>query len=612
MQKTKTPVMLAGKVLQSSKTWCLATVALTAFSVQTKLNQGKTVHAAGTKAVQGQAAPQTQATSVPLTTSATNSALTQAIAQMQASSTATYSAKVSTFLNRIMVGSINGWGTCRVLPSLTAAQAILESGWGTSKLATQAHNLFGIKGSYNGQSVTMPTQEFYGGAYHTINAAFRAYGSEAESVIDHAQFLMANSRYAAVLGQTDAVVATRAIYAAGYATDPSYPTKLQKLISSYNLTAWDRLAFTFGGQQAANPPASGSAGSSATTSTVYVVKAGDTLTAIAVRFGTTVSAIVSANGLSNPNKLSVGQKLTIGTKPTNTTTGGASSSTGSSSASTVTPPTPSTTAVTYVVRAGDTLYAIATKNKTTVAALVSLNGLKDPNKLRVGQKLTLRRTATTTPTVTTPSKTPAKPTTPTSTAATYTVKRGDTLYAIALKYKTTVAALVSANGLKDPNKLSVGQKLKVNSTSTSTVKAVAQPATPAKVTPVKPAVPAKTTSSTAKVSLYTVQRGDTLSAIARKFKTTVAALVKANNIKNPSYIYVGEQLKLTTTVTAPVVTASGTKQVTTTKQVTYTVKRGDTLYAIAAKHGTTVAAITKANNIKNASYIYIGEQLKIG
>ncbi|WP_147805221.1 LysM peptidoglycan-binding domain-containing protein [Alkalicoccus halolimnae] len=103
---------------------------------------------------------------------------------------------------------------------------------------------------------------------------------------------------------------------------------------------------------------------------------------------------------------------------------------------------------TYTVKAGDTLSSIAAKNKTTVAKLAALNNIKNVNVLKVGQKLKLSGTA-------------AAPSAP-SAGTTYTVKAGDTLYSIAAKYKTTVSRLVSVNKLSNPNKISVGQKLKMS------------------------------------------------------------------------------------------------------------------------------------------------------
>ena len=129
-----------------------------------------------------------------------------------------------------------------ILASLTIAQAILESGWGTSELATKANALFGIKADarWSGRAYSKDTKECYDGVtYATITALFRAYDSWAESVTDHSAFLLANKRYAAVVGERDYKAACRAIKAAGYATDPGYPEKLIGLIEKYGLTVYD-------------------------------------------------------------------------------------------------------------------------------------------------------------------------------------------------------------------------------------------------------------------------------------------------------------------------------------------------------------------------------------
>ena len=112
----------------------------------------------------------------------------------------------------------------------------------------------------------------------------------------------------------------------------------------------------------------------------------------------------------------------------------------------------------------------------------------------------------------------------------------------------------------------------------------------------KPAKPAK--PKPAKTSTYTVRAGDTLTAIATRHGTTVSALVKANGIKDPNLIRVGQTLKIT----------GKTKPAAAT---TYTVKAGDNLTSIAKRHGTTVAALVKANGIRDADLIYPGQKLKI-
>jgi len=129
-----------------------------------------------------------------------------------------------------------------VLASLTIAQAILESGWGTSTLAKNANSLFGIKADsrWNGRVFSKSTLECYDGINYTSEVAlFRAYDSWQQSVNDHSDFLRAGSRYKAVIGERNYRRACNAIHKAGYATSPDYARKLINLIETYGLTAYD-------------------------------------------------------------------------------------------------------------------------------------------------------------------------------------------------------------------------------------------------------------------------------------------------------------------------------------------------------------------------------------
>lgn len=118
-----------------------------------------------------------------------------------------------------------------------------------------------------------------------------------------------------------------------------------------------------------------SSGGSGTSSgdTVYIVKSGDTLSGIAAKYGTTYQALASYNGISNPNKISVGQKIKI---PGSGSSGSSGSASSGSSGGTV-----------YTVKAGDTLSGIAAKYGTTYQKLASYNGISNPNKISVGQKI---------------------------------------------------------------------------------------------------------------------------------------------------------------------------------------------------------------------------------
>lgn len=126
-----------------------------------------------------------------------------------------------------------------ILCSLTGAQAIIESNWGNSGLAVKGNNLFGIKGSYNGQSITMPTTEYYGGQPYKVNADFRKYPSWLESIADHSAMFNRMKRYANLRNCTDWKQATINVKEDGYATSPTYTQTLQNTIQKYKLYEWD-------------------------------------------------------------------------------------------------------------------------------------------------------------------------------------------------------------------------------------------------------------------------------------------------------------------------------------------------------------------------------------
>ena len=154
------------------------------------------------------------------------------------------------FLSAIKQGAMDG-AKEGILPSITAAQAILESGWGSSELAKAPNNnLFGIKDSedWHGEIVTVPTQEFLNGDYITVNAAFRKYATWNDSVVDHAKFFTSTEwrkdNYRKVVNETDYRIAAQELKNAGYATDPNYPGKLIRLIEAYKLYEWDAVSNT--------------------------------------------------------------------------------------------------------------------------------------------------------------------------------------------------------------------------------------------------------------------------------------------------------------------------------------------------------------------------------
>lgn len=127
-----------------------------------------------------------------------------------------------------------------ILASLTAAQAFIESNKGNSGLTQKANNLFGIKGKYNGQSVTMLTTEYYNGVATKVNAAFRKYPSWAESIADHSAMFNRMNRYANLRGERDYKKACTNVKNDGYATSPTYTQTLISCIEKYKLYEWDK------------------------------------------------------------------------------------------------------------------------------------------------------------------------------------------------------------------------------------------------------------------------------------------------------------------------------------------------------------------------------------
>lgn len=313
----------------------------------------------------------------------------------------------SEFIEKIGTLAREDMKKSKILASLTIAQAILESNWGRSTLAQAPnYNLFGIKGDYNGAYCTFNTQEFLNGKWCTVSANFRKYPSWSESLADHSALFNTWDRYANLRGNYNYRDVCNKVREDGYATDPSYSSKLINIIEQYNLTRFDI--------ESSNIPVNNYID---TETTEYQVCAGDTLSGIANRFNTTVDELVSINNIKNPNLIIVGQILKLKRDKQN----------GSNI---------------YVVQAGDTLSEIAQKYGTTYQELARLNNISNPNLIVVGQKIKISANNSVTDRI-------------------YIVQEGDTLSKIAKMYNTTVGDLVAKNNIKNPNLIFVGEKLKI-------------------------------------------------------------------------------------------------------------------------------------------------------
>ena len=258
------------------------------------------------------------------------------------------------------------------------------------------------------------------------------------------------------------------------------------------------------------------------TTNTYVVQKGDSLYSIANKLGTTVSELKKENNLTS-NTLQIGEVLRIPTKEIYE---------GEENV--------------YIVQKGDTLYSIAAANNTTVDELKKANNLTS-NILSTGQLLKI-------PSALLPE-------------STYIVKKGDSLYSIANKYNTTVDELKRINNLTS-NILSIGQVLKLPSDKVSDVEKE------------------ENTIS------YTVQKGDSLYSIARKYSTTIDKIKDLNNLTT-NLLSIGQVLLIPTD---------------TNLETTYTVQKGDSLYSIAKKYDTTVDRLKQLNNL-SSNLLSIGQIL---
>lgn len=226
--------------------------------------------------------------------------------------------------------------------------------------------------------------------------------------------------------------------------------------------------------------------------------------------------------------------------------------------------TPSNNTGYYTVKSGDSLWSIAKKYNTTVDEIKNLNNLTS-NTLRIGQQLRIPNLESNGGT--------SSPTTPTT--GTYTVKSGDTLYAIARQYNTTVDAIKNINNLTS-NTLSVGQTLKIPTTSNDII-------------------------TSEDFITYTVKPGDNLYAIAREYGLTMDEIMRYNNLAS-TLLSIGQQLKI------PSKTSDNKKP--TENYIEYIVKRGDNLYAIGRQYGVSQEEIMRFNNL-TSNLLSIGQVLRI-
>lgn len=313
----------------------------------------------------------------------------------------------------------------------------------------------------------------------------------------------------------------------------------------------------------------------------HVVVNGDTLSTIAAQYpGTRMSAIVEVNNLRNPNRLSINQRLIIPVGPEERRYRSqplAGFDTGERT--------------TYRVQRGDSLYLIARNFRTDVPNLMRWNDLAT-DRIYPGDSLIVYygvRGNMATPAAvasagsgsdgSNASNGPGNSSTPTATRGIYTVRRGDSFYEIAQRYDVSVDQLKGWNNRRS-NTIHPGDKLVVYASPTFTAAGADTP-------------------GVTSVQRYTVRRGDSPYLIARRHGVDLDALLTANGLSRRSSIYPGDEL---------LIPGGGASMVASTS---YSVRRGDTLGAIADRHGISLRSLLQANGLSSRSVIHPGDTLTI-
>lgn len=189
--------------------------------------------------------------------------------------------------------------------------------------------------------------------------------------------------------------------------------------------------------------------------------------------------------------------------------------------------------------------------------------------------------------------------------ATYTVRAGDSIYGIAAKFDVRVSALTAANDLQITSVILPGQQLTIPGGV-----AVPTPSTPA-----RSASTGSVSTASASAASYTVQRGDSLYAIAARHGVSLASLLSANGFTVSSLILPGMQVKLPATASAPATSPSpATAPASPSPKAsgaTYKVVGGDSLYGIARRHGVSLSSLLSINGMSVTSLILPGMSLKL-
>jgi LysM repeat protein/predicted Zn-dependent peptidase len=235
----------------------------------------------------------------------------------------------------------------------------------------------------------------------------------------------------------------------------------------------------------------------------------------------------------------------------------------------------------HIVEKGHTLTSIAQRYGTSVAVITKMNGISQNKPIYPGDKLKVPRGKV-------KKERPLR---------THVVRRGDTLSGLAVKYGVNVRGIAEQNGMGSKQTIRTGETLQIPWGSKSDQSKNSNKSSGG-------SSGSSDASSGSSTTTHKVTSGETLSGIAHKHGVSTVALARANGISHKAMVRVGQTLNVPPRGT-------GKTEAAPAKIVTYTVKKGDTLSGIAARHHVTVAELTVANQMSRKATLRPGQELKI-
>lgn len=313
------------------------------------------------------------------------------------------------------------------------------------------------------------------------------------------------------------------------------------------------------------------------------IPAGASLSSIAVEYKTTVAKLKELNNLKS-DFIVAGKTLKVPghgspSKSSKASSSSASSATGS-----------------YTVKSGDTLSAIAAKHKMGLADLLKKNDISSSTKIFPGDKIKVNGGSTGS---SGKGSSSGKSSSNSSGSASYTVQAGDTLGGIAIKHNMSLSALLSKNGISASKPIFPGDKLTINGSSKSS----------------SSSGKSSSSSKTSGGASYTVTSGDTLSGIAAKNGMKLGTLLSLNGISASKPIFPGDKIKVSGSASSSSTSTSSSSSkpsAGSSKASSYSVKSGDTLGGIAAKHGMKLSDLLDKNpQLSTSTPLQIGDKVKV-